>query len=230
MNMKHRVLLLAAFAALLSMAVYGVSGPAPVAQAQNPHAAVVTHSVDLVADATFSSISQDGILRWVQVTASLGSPQVEPGRPIKGPVVRLVIFEFNTHTQTVTVFAEGEAPAPRLHIDRARLRGATLPLTTVTMVVKDYDTGVPTGQTFRVQIAVSWAGTGEVNFTHSTAHYQFPGIIETTHIWARDRSATAVANTLTFTLPTGTSVNFTGATAEFAELVNGRRTDVVIAH
>lgn len=229
--MTHRALLLAPFAALLSMAVYGVSGPTPAAQARNPHAAVVTHSVDLVADATFSSISQDGILRWVQVTASLGSLQAEPGRPIKGPVARLVIFEFNTHTQTVTVFAEGEATAPELRIDRAQLRGAALPLTVVTMVVKDYDTGVPTGQTFHVPIAVSWTGTGEVNFEHSTSHYQqFPGIFETTHIWARDRSATAVANTLTFTLPAHTSVNFTGATAEFAELVNGRRTDIVSVH
>ncbi len=228
--MKKRLLLGIVFALLLGMGVYGVSRNAPIAQAQSHRPVVIMHSSGLSAQAFFNSVLENGDNLGVGVFPNIGSQQIPPGKPIKGSSVDVVVLEFDPSGSNLLVLASGQMDVPGLHIDGTKLTGATLPLTTVTMEVTDPNTGNPTGQTFSLQIAVSWTGTGAVSSDHGTFHFREPGFIETTHTSGKFRNATAGATTLTFTLPDGTNVNMSGATDEFANLGNFRSLDIVITH
>lgn len=228
--MKKRVLLLVALATLLSVGVYGASRTAPVAQAQSHRPVAVAHSTGLSAQAFFTRNLENGNTLAVGVFPSIGSFQMPPGKPVKGSSVGITIIEFDPSGANPLFLANGQADVPELSIDGKKLTGATLPLTTVTMEVADPNTGNPTGQTFPVQVAVSWTGTGDITSDHGTFHFRIAGLMETSHSSGKSRNATAVADTLTYTLPNGTFVSFTGATDEFASLGNFRFMDILIIH
>lgn len=228
--MKKRLLLLVVFAVLLSAGLYGVGGVVPAAHARSHSQVSKLHASGPTAQAGFS-ISSGDIAQSVSVFASTESLQMEPGKPVHGSSIGVSIVEFNK--QAGVVFFVADAPlvsVPGLFIDGKGLTGASLPLTTVTMTVRDPNTGDPTGQTFPLTVALTWTGVGDISTNRSVSHFEIPGIKETIHSSGSFRNATADANTLSYTLPDGRFVNFSGTTSEFANLSNNRFMDILIMH
>lgn len=225
--MQKRVLLVAAFAVLLSGVVFGVGTPAPVSAAAGRTLIGFQNQAGLNAMANFVQPLGDGNERFVGVFAMRDRLQTEPGKPLRGAGVGVVVAEGNLQTGSITFVAMGHADVPGLAIDR-QLRGAHLPLTTVTMDVFNPMTVEPTGATFPLQIDVTWTGTGAVAASHFVSHFRLPGMMELTRANGKERAATAVANTLTFTEPGGTGVTVSGATDEHAGLLNTHFMDIII--
>lgn len=226
--MKKHIGLVVAFAVLLAAGVYGVSIARPVAAAPGRTVLGFQNQESLNAVANFTQPLSNGNERVVAVIASQGRLQTEPGKPTRLSGVDFLVAEGNPQTGSITFVAMGHADVPDLAID-AQLSGAHLPLTTVTMEVFDPATGQPTGETFALQLEVTWTGVGEITHDHFVSHYRLPGMIELTRSTGKQRAATAVANELTFTEPGGIVVTMSGATDENAGLSNTHFMDIIIS-
>lgn len=228
--MKKRLLLVVAFAALLSLGLFGVSTPAArTVKAQGRSLIGFQNQASLTAMAQFTQPLSGGATRSVQVFASRGRLQTAPGKPMRDAgSVGVSVVEGTLPFGPFSFAAFGQVNVPGFVIDN-QLSGAHLPVTTVNMEVFDPTTGMPTGDTFPLQLEVTWTGTGAVTISHGVTHMSIPGGMELTRGNGKERAATAVANQLTFTKPGGASVNMSGVNAVNAGLSNRRFMDLIIA-